>query len=294
MIKVIDLTKVYRKNMVKALDGVSFNIPPGKVTVLLGPNGAGKTTLIKIISGLVLPDEGDVLINGYSVVRKRSAALRHLSVVLEGDRNLFYRLTGWQNIEYFLALQGERFNKVRVKELAHRFGIFDALDREVRMYSKGMKQKLSLLISFLPEIENIILDEPTVGVDVISSIEIRKLIREMANEGRAILLTTHEMIVAQEVADNTVFLNKGKVILETTMKEVFERYAATEFTVKFRGPEIKNAELIGDGVYEIRIFDTNVLSEVLVKLSSIGAEILEMKVHEKDLEKIFMEILEND
>ena len=291
MIEVRDLTKIYKKTGVTALDNVSFTIPDGKVTVLLGPNGAGKTTLIKIICGLILPDGGDVTLNGVSVVRNRGKALKHLSVVLEGDRNLFYRLTGWQNIEYFLSLQGVKLNKSRAKELAKKFGILDALDHEVRMFSKGMKQKLSLLISFLPETENIILDEPTVGVDVISSIEIRKLIKHIAEEGRAILLTTHEMLVAREVADKTVFLNKGKVILETSMKEIFERFSGTTFVVKFRGIRFQGAKEIGDDTFEITTSDTKELSDHLSKLSSSGAEILEIKVYEKDLEKIFLEIL---
>lgn len=204
MLKIKNLTKVYstKKRKIIALNGVSFEVRKGEIVALLGPNGAGKTTLIKCSTGLVIPDNGDVEVCGYSIIKKRWDALR----------NLFFRLTGYENIYYFLKLSGRRFDKREVEERAYRLGLLNFLDKEVRFYSKGMRQKLSLLISILSPAEVVLLDEPTVGLDVFSSIELREIIKNMAKEGKAVLVATHEMHVAEDIASKVAVINKGKLL----------------------------------------------------------------------------------
>jgi len=302
MLEIKELTKVYlsKNRKITALHNVSFDVKEGEVVALLGPNGAGKTTLIKCATGLVIPDNGDVKICGYSIRRYPQKALKNISVVLEGDRNLFFRLTGYENIYYFLKLSGKKIDDREIKNKSIKFGLHEMLDKEVRYYSKGMRQKLSLLISILSPGTVVLLDEPTTGLDVFSSIELRTFIKNMAKEGKAVLIATHEMHVAEDVADKVAILNKGKLLAFEHIQQFKDKHTEKIYKIKVKvaGTDIHTIlnrwkyKVLGHNVYEFEITEEGEsLPSFMQEITKAGGNILELKVDEPNLEKIFVSYL---
>ncbi len=300
-----DLRKCYPgKPPVEALKGVNLTVRKGQVVALLGPNGAGKTTLVKIVSGLIQADEGEVFIKA-TPIRQTSKALRHLSTVLEGDRNLRFRLTGLENIQMYLALGGFPFDPRQAYALAERFGLSDVLAKQVRFYSKGMKQKLSLLIAFLSSAELILLDEPTLGLDVHAGLELQSLIRELAQTGRAVLITTHEMHVAQKIADWVAILNQGQLVAFQPIEALLEMFRYNKYLIKFRTgdsatlldrfkavPQLALSR-VGEGLMTATLSNArqDLLFQVLELLKEDKAEILEIVRYQPDLEQVYLTII---
>ncbi|RKZ02030.1 MAG: hypothetical protein DRQ10_00970 [Candidatus Hydrothermota bacterium] len=300
ILKAIEIKKTYPgKPPVEALKGVSIEVNEGNVVALLGPNGAGKTTFVKIITGLLLPDGGDALVRGYSVTKQRHRALSQLVTVLEGDRNLRFRLTGLENAEFFVALSGRKFDKKRCMELADRFGLADAMNRQVRTYSKGMKQKLSVLIAFLTDTPLILLDEPTLGLDVEASNELIEVIKEGADAGHAILITTHEMHIAQKVSTHVAIIKEGKLVTYQRTEQLLELFRYREFLIKVRPNDIELEFPMLRKVESNDNFATFVLDtaepsdvyQVIDMLRSKNAEILEIVRRQPDLEEVYLRIV---
>src|SRR5690606_22933995 len=156
------------KEPFRAVDGISFSVDRGQVVGLLGPNGAGKTTTIKCLCGLIYPDAGSVKVNGVDVSRDRSKALRHISAVLEGNRNLYWRLTPLENLTYFAGNRGVSPHESRKSalELLARFGLADKANTQVNDLSRGMQQKLAIAVALQAGTDLILLDEPTLGLDL--------------------------------------------------------------------------------------------------------------------------------
>src|SRR5690625_919904 len=201
-IVVEDLRKSYRKRrggeVVKAVDGVSFEVAKGEVLGLLGPNGAGKTTTIKMICGLIRPDSGRVSVLGIDNRHDRQKALRHISAVLEGNRNLYWRLTVRENMEYFAGNRGRsrRAVKGRIDDLLGSFDLKGKENELVNSLSRGMQQKLAIAVAMLADTEVLLLDEPTLGLGVETAHEGRGHLRRIASEeGNAGLMrTAHEAV----------------------------------------------------------------------------------------------------
>jgi ABC-type Na+ transport system ATPase subunit NatA len=166
-IEIDGLTKVYPGG-VRAVDRVSLAVPSGQVLGFLGPNGAGKTTTIKILAGLLSATEGRVRLNGFDVARNRSAATEQFGAVLEGSRNVYWTLSAWQNLMYFGRLKGMRAREVRARagELLADLGLWDRRNEKVGGYSRGMQQKLAVAAALIADPRVVLLDEPTVGLDV--------------------------------------------------------------------------------------------------------------------------------
>ena len=223
-------TKRSNKEVVKAVDGVSFSVRQGEILGLLGPNGAGKTTTIKTICGLLKPDAGRVIINGHDNQRHRYAALRHISAVLEGNRNLYWRLTVRENLEYFAGNRGMSRRTVAplIDRLLLQFRLEGKANELVNNLSRGMQQKLAIAVAMLAGSEVILLDEPTLGLDIETGYEVRELLREVAREGRTIIISTHDMPVVQDLCERTVIINNGKVVVDdhvTNLLQLFETRA---------------------------------------------------------------------
>ncbi len=225
-----DLVKVYKKKKrlsllpprsevteIHALDGLSFTIYEGEIFGLLGPNGAGKTTTIQIIAGLLLPDSGEVEVAGVDAIRNPNLVKRIVGVVSGGNpRQLYNKLTAYENLEYFGRLYGipDKELKSRILELLELVKLADRSDEEIEKFSAGMKQRLLIARGLLHDPDVLLLDEPTVGLDPKSSRDLRKLIRDEIGkrEGKAILLTTHEMNVAEELSDRIAIINRGRLV----------------------------------------------------------------------------------
>jgi len=195
------------------LDSVDLTVPVGEVHGILGPNGAGKTTLCKILATILVPTSGSATVLGCDVVRDDAAVRRRISLVLGGERGLYYRLSARQNVRFWAALQGlpDREGARRTDRLLERVGLADRADDLVETFSRGMKQRLHLARGLVSEPSVIILDEPTTGMDPVSTKAFRQLIAEV-REGRTILLTTHDMAEAEMLCDRVTMIGAGRVI----------------------------------------------------------------------------------
>lgn len=199
-----DVTKSYAGQPQPAIENISLQLQPGEILGLLGPNGAGKTTFIRCVSQLLLPDVGDIQIHG------------RLGVLLEGARSSYWKLTPRQNLSYFGALQGLSGKQLqqRVTELTNWLKL---PDREVQQLSTGMKQKLGIAIALLHEPDILLLDEPTLGLDVAIAREVEQEIQQLAKEqGKGILITTHSMDMVERLADTVAIIKRRLLAYKPT------------------------------------------------------------------------------
>jgi ABC-2 type transport system ATP-binding protein len=203
-----------KREPVSALDGVSLTIPAGEVHGLLGPNGAGKTTLVKILSTVLLPTSGTASVLGHDVVAEACAVRPQIGIVFGGERGLYWRLTGRQNLEYWGALY--KLSRAEIRErtglLLERVGITDRADERVETYSRGMKQRLHLARGLIGDAKVLFLDEPTTGMDPLAAREFRALIGELRGEGRTVLLATHDMAEAEALCDRVTLIDRGAIL----------------------------------------------------------------------------------
>lgn len=227
-----DRRMVYHRRTVHAVNDVSFEVAPGEIFGLLGPNGAGKTTIVKMLSGLVRPSGGHVSIDGIDVARKRLKALEKVGVVLEGTRTSIWPLTPVENLSYFGNLKGVRGKhlKTRARELVEFIGLGEKADVQVRHLSRGQKQKLAICIALIADPSVLLLDEPTTGLDVQSSRSIKDKIIEMARtQGKSVLVTTHDMHVAQELCDRIGIIKTGSLAACKSTDELLDVFGDKSF-----------------------------------------------------------------
>lgn len=207
-----------------AVGGISFEIKAGEIFGLLGPNGAGKTTTIKMLSTLLLPTSGRVNVLGYDATDDHTVMdlRKRINVVSGGERGLYYRLSAKQNLEFFSDLYGipKRKQVTLCPKLLDMVGLSDVLDTKVENFSRGMKQRLHIARALVNDPEVLFMDEPTIGLDPEISRSIRKLIRDLSNSGKTIILTTHYMYEAEELCDRMVILSHGKIVGRGTVGEI--------------------------------------------------------------------------
>ncbi len=225
-----------------ALDGISLAIRPGELFGLLGPNGAGKTTATKILTTLLLPDSGSATVLGLDVVRQTSALRRRIGFVFGGERGLYWRLSGLDNLRYFADLYGiaPDVSKRRIGDMLKRLGLSGREHDKVEHYSRGMKQRLHLARGLLNDPEVLFLDEPTIGLDPVGARELRLLIRELADAGKTIFLTTHYMFEADAICDRIAVIKKGSIVAEGTpgsIKQLVEDLGIVEFEAAGVSPD---------------------------------------------------------
>ncbi|MBI4392455.1 MAG: ABC transporter ATP-binding protein [Euryarchaeota archaeon] len=203
------------KATITAVDHVDLQIREGELFGLLGPNGAGKTTLVKLLSTLLLPGSGSARICGLDIERDADAIRRKVGVVLGGERALYWRLTGRENLWYFSQLYNmqDAPARNRIKELLDVVGIADRADERVENYSKGMKQRLHIARGLLTDPEVLLLDEPTIGLDPQAARTLRSLVSEVARGlGHTVVMSTHYMYEADALCDRVAIMNRGKIV----------------------------------------------------------------------------------
>ncbi|MCP4884337.1 MAG: ABC transporter ATP-binding protein [Flavobacteriales bacterium] len=209
MIQINDLNKKFGKLTV--LNGLDLEIDSGGIFAILGPNGSGKTTLIKSVLGMVIPDQGDIKLNGESVLNKWNYRneINYLPQIANFPANLTVK-------ELIKMVKNLRPKKASDKALIELFGLEAFLDKKLGNLSGGTKQKVNILLTFMFESDLIILDEPTTGLDPISLIHLKEIINKEKERGKTILITTHIMSFVEEIADEIVFLLDGKIYFKGT------------------------------------------------------------------------------
>jgi ABC-2 type transport system ATP-binding protein len=229
-----------------AVDRVSFSIREGEIFGLLGPNGAGKTTTIRMLCTLLEPSSGTATINGYDVTRQASAVRQSLGAVLTGERSIYWKLTGRENLEYFAALYHlpPAVARRRVSELLERLGLALRADVMLVRYYSGMKQRIAIAKALLASPPVLLLDEPTIGLDPQSARNLRELIAEIKQEGRTILLTTHYMEEADQLCDRVGIIDLGKIIALDTpgnLKKSIDQLDILQLEVEDFDPDLTGA-----------------------------------------------------
>ncbi len=299
VLEAYNLKKTYRKNkqVVEAVKDVSLSIAAGEVLAFLGPNGAGKTTSIKMMAGLIQPDVGRVRIAGKNPHRN-SAALQNLGAVLEGNRNVYWRLTPQENLEYFGVLKGLSHQKARKSGMAllERFGLQDKRKTRVQNLSRGMQQKLAFAVALVHQPQLLLLDEPTLGLDVEATEDVKVLIKEVATSGCAILLTTHQLNIAEELADRVAIIQKGTIITELPTIELVQKFSGTTYKIemetKLDEVRLEKLERINLNVENNRIIyidEINLVYKVLEILKPLPLQFLQKE--QSDLTQIFLKLI---
>ncbi|MEM1541899.1 MAG: ABC transporter ATP-binding protein [Ignisphaera sp.] len=317
-IEVRDIIKRYRvkkrlgilksiTEFIDALKGVSFSVDYGEVVGLLGPNGAGKTTTIKILSTLLLPDDGEAYVAGYNVVEEQNEVRKRIGIMLSVEKGFYGKLTGRENLEYFAALYGldGKRSRERIDYLLKLLEL-DKLGGDYKLFeefSLGMKARLSLARALLSDAPILLLDEPTLGLDPPSARKIRELVKDLAHrENKAILYTTHNMFEAELVCDKILLINKGRIVADGTPQELKSRIPKLKvITLDIRGKgsidkvlkdlEEKYEFKEENGIYEVRIHvhrPEEVFNETVRKFINNGFEILSARIEEPTLEDVFI------
>ena len=209
MIEAERLTKRYEDGIL-ALEDVSFSVAPGEIFAMLGANGAGKTTAINIFLNFIEPTEGEARIGGIATAQDPLEAKKHVAYVSE-NVTLYPNFTALQNLEYFARLGGRtHLSKGDYRAVLRRVGLQEeAHEKRLRTFSKGMRQKCGIAIAILKDAPAILLDEPTAGLDPQAAYEFQRLLESLRDEGKAILMSTHDIFRAREVSDTIGILNRG-------------------------------------------------------------------------------------
>jgi ABC-2 type transport system ATP-binding protein len=234
VIEVQDLRRTYQTRAgilkrtakeVEAVRGVSFSVEKGELFGLLGPNGAGKTTTIKMLITLLLPTSGTARVLGRDVVEEPREVRRRVGYVFGGDRGLYERLSGLDNLRYFAELYGvpARDQKARIGELLELVGLTGREKERVEGYSRGMRQRLHVARGLLHKPEVLFLDEPSIGIDPVGARELRATVADLRAAGTTILLTTHYMFEADELCDRIAVIAGGRIVAEGTPADLKNR-----------------------------------------------------------------------
>lgn len=240
-IAINNLSKAYNvrsKTPITAVNQLNLNIGHGQVFGFLGANGAGKTTTIKMMCGLVTPTEGSIHLNGYDVQKQRGNAMRQIGAVLEGTRNIYWRLTALENILYFGRLKGvsSRDVKKRAEMLLDDLDLWDRRHDKTRTFSRGMQQKVAIACALVADPPIVLLDEPTLGLDVEAALTVKNWIVKLANEqGKTIILTTHHLSMAQQVCARIAIINKGKLVANGETKALLSQFRDDYVEIKVSG-----------------------------------------------------------
>ncbi len=220
MIEIKNISKEYKKNK-KVINDVNLEIKDGEIFGFLGPNGAGKTTTIKMITGILEIDEGDILIDGKSIKKEPIEAKKQMGLVPDNP-DVFLKLKGIEYLNFMADIYGvsteDRIK--RIKELAEKFEIINVLNNKIESYSHGMRQKLIIIGVLLHNPKNWILDEPMTGLDPKSSYELKNMMREHADKHNTVFFSTHILDVAERLCDRIGIIDKGKLLFVGTYDEL--------------------------------------------------------------------------
>jgi ABC-2 type transport system ATP-binding protein len=301
------LSKIYsQKNNIlfKAVDNLTLTIPQGQIIGFLGPNGAGKTTTIKMICNLIIPTHGSIKLNGYSITENRNIAMSQMGAVLEGTRNIYWQLSAWQNLIYFGKLKGMwgKLLTAQAEKLLKELALWDRKDDIVSEFSRGMQQKVAIACALITNPSIILLDEPTLGLDVQASRTIKSWVEHLAHEEKkTIVLTTHQLDVAEQLCERIIFINKGKIIADKVTADLLNLFHEDNYKITVWG-KIQEPITIMAGMTMIpkddhtvfigAIVDQESLHEKLSLLHNLQLPLLSVTRVHHNLEEVFMHLMQ--
>jgi len=313
-LRIRGLTKVFRRRRsppVTAVNDLDLTLDVGEVVGLLGPNGAGKTTIIKCVLGLVRPTAGDISVFGHDVSRDHLGAIAHASAVLEGARNTYWRMTPRENVRFFTGLHGLDWKDHQdyFEHLLERFSLLDRADEPVMNLSTGMKQKVAVVCALAKQTGLVFLDEPTLGLDIETSLELRGILRELAREARrTIVVSSHDMDVIQDVCERVVIIKEGRVVADDRVDGLLSLFRTRAYRLVLSdglSPDLVDGlkEVAPDLVVEPRGGRTELgftlpsaegLYRVIDLVRRGGALIETISQREPDLEEAFLRVIREE
>jgi ABC-2 type transport system ATP-binding protein len=298
IISVKSLSKTYASGF-RALKGIDLDVQRGEIFALLGPNGAGKTTLIGIICGIVNPTDGTVLVGGHDIVRDYRAARAIIGLV---PQELFTELfeTVWATVTFSRGLFGKPKNPAHIEKVLRALSLWDKKDSQIRTLSGGMKRRVLIAKALSHEPEVLFLDEPTAGVDVELRKDMWQVVRELRASGVTIILTTHYIEEAEDMADRIGVINKGELILIENKTNLMQKLGKKQLTLHLQKkldviPEELSPyqlALTAEGNELVYTYDTQVdrkgITALLGDLNRIGIRFRDLHTTQSSLEDIFV------
>lgn len=299
-VEVNNLTKNY--GIIKAVDDISFSVKKGSICGILGPNGSGKTTTIKSICNLIIPDGGEIKVLGKD--SKKSAD--KISAVFEGNRNLYWRLTPKENLRYFAGIRGlggKRLEK-NIDIILDRFNLVDKKNVTVNNLSRGMQQKVAIAMTLICDTDVILMDEPTLGLDVQSHLDIKNILSDITSDmDKTILLSTHDMNMVQDVCDDVVILNRGKMVARDNVRNLLNMFKTITYEIILTEciTEEKKKLINRDydfyfadkgSIIEVDIADFQDIYVIFDALKSINIHIKEIRQKDINFERVYLSFTE--
>lgn len=277
MLNIKNISKNYKQKSV--LKNINLTLSKGNSIAILGENGAGKTTFIKIMLGLLRPTTGIITYYGKNINKLRQEYLNAVGVVLEGNRNIYWYLSPWENLYYFGRLLGidEKKIKSRGKELLKLFDLDKVENCKVSTFSRGMKQKVAIVIALLNNPKILFLDEPTLGLDVITKNKLIECLINIKKRGTIIVLTTHQLEIVDKIAEQIYFLKDGSLIKKDS-KDIFEFLNNSIIQINLKNRKILN---IVDGSHIQNLISFLIENNEIVEV---------VQKRKQTLEEFFLEI----
>ncbi len=292
-LEVRNLTKTFEK--IVAVDNASFEVPDGSIFGLIGPNGAGKTTTIRMMMGIYLPDNGDVILKGVKVGQEFKSRVGYLPE----ERGLYKKMKVLDTLLYFAELKGKTGKSVQKKaeEYLKRFELYDRRLAKVEDLSKGNQQKIQFISTILHDPDFVILDEPFSGLDPVNTNLLKDIILEMKSKGKVIIFSTHLMDFAEKMCDHIAMIDRGKIILKGSLSEIKAKYAQRNVSLTYDGDI---SFLTGNQIIEkmenfgnttgIRLKDANQTQQLLKLLVEHNVIVKKFNANDISLQEIFVEL----
>ena len=308
-IEIESLSKIFRgrgDDDIEAVSRLDLAVEPGQVFGFLGSNGAGKTTTIKMACGLVQPTTGTVRLNGYDVRRQRGQAMQQIGAVLEGTRNVYWRMNAWQNLLYFGRIKGvtsSRILKARAEQLLRELDLWERRKDPVGEYSRGMQQKVAIAAALIADPPIVLLDEPTLGLDVQASRTVREWILQLTKErGKTVVLTTHQLDMAENLCDRVAIMSRGRLLAHRPTTELLDLFRREFYQIRLRGsiipaevemmPGFSASQENGHTVLAGAVSEELSVFDLVDWARRAGLDLVSVTPAEPNLEEIFIELVE--
>ena len=301
ILQISKVSKIY-KNKFQALDNLTLNINEGEIFALLGPNGAGKSTLINTICGILNFDNGDITVNNFDI-KKQYRQARSLIGIVPQELNLEAFETVWNNVNYSRGLYGKPSNHVYIEKLLKELSLWEKKDNKLRELSGGMKRRVLIAKALSHEPKILFLDEPTASVDVELRKDMWEVVKRLKKNGVTIILTTHYIEEAEEIADRVGIINNGKIILvdekENLIKKLGQKILKIELvnSIKEIPTDLKNFNLELNQekdtltyIYDTKGKNTGITS-LLSEIKNLGIQLKDISTEQSSLESIFLNLV---